>query len=141
VSKVKQITESQKEIVSTTKLSRQLKISRRSVGRILKIDLTLRPYLAKTNQTFGNSPEAVIEKRLQAALKFISIMESDPDFHRKIWFSDESHFNLDDSQVNRRKNPIWSDKQPNIYLPISAHPKRLTIWAAMHHSKEICSLF
>ncbi|GFT67779.1 uncharacterized protein TNCV_271681 [Trichonephila clavipes] len=53
-----------------------------------------------------------------------------PDFHKRILFSDEAHFWLND-YVNKQNCHIWSEANPQVYVETSLHPEKLTVWCAL----------
>ncbi|GFW94418.1 hypothetical protein TNCV_2701391 [Trichonephila clavipes] len=53
-----------------------------------------------------------------------------PDFHKRILFSDEAHFWLND-YVNKQNCRIWSEANPQVYVETPLHPEQLTVWCAL----------
>ncbi|GFU98764.1 uncharacterized protein TNCV_1214801 [Trichonephila clavipes] len=53
-----------------------------------------------------------------------------PDFHKRILFSDETHFWLN-GYVNKQNCRIWSEANPQVYVETSLHPEKLTVWCAL----------
>ncbi|GFT25621.1 hypothetical protein TNCV_1965351 [Trichonephila clavipes] len=53
-----------------------------------------------------------------------------PDFHKRILFSDEAHFWLNDF-VNKQNCRIWSEANPQVYVETPLHPEKLTVWCAL----------
>ncbi|GFX32703.1 hypothetical protein TNCV_888411 [Trichonephila clavipes] len=53
-----------------------------------------------------------------------------PDFHKRILFSDEAHFWLND-YVNKQDCRIWSEANPQVYVETPLHPEKLTVWCAL----------
>ncbi|GFU19635.1 putative DD41D transposase [Trichonephila clavipes] len=53
-----------------------------------------------------------------------------PDFHKRILFSDESHFWLN-GYVNKQNCRIWSEANPQVYVETPLHPEKLTVWCAL----------
>ncbi|GFS79797.1 hypothetical protein TNCV_749921 [Trichonephila clavipes] len=53
-----------------------------------------------------------------------------PDFHKRILFSDEAHFWLND-YVNEQNCRIWSEANPQVYVETPLHPEKLTVWCAL----------
>ncbi|GFY11319.1 hypothetical protein TNCV_4473021 [Trichonephila clavipes] len=53
-----------------------------------------------------------------------------PDFHKRILFSDETHFWLN-SYVNKQNCRIWSEVNPQVYVETPLHPEKLTVWCAL----------
>ncbi|GFW84636.1 uncharacterized protein TNCV_2596811 [Trichonephila clavipes] len=48
-----------------------------------------------------------------------------PDFHKRILFSDEAHFWLND-YVNKQNCRIWSKANPQVHVETPLHPEKLT---------------
>ncbi|GFT13652.1 uncharacterized protein TNCV_3831221 [Trichonephila clavipes] len=53
-----------------------------------------------------------------------------PDFHKRIFFSDEAHFWLN-GYVNKQNCRIWSEANPQVYVETPLHPEKLTVWCAL----------
>ncbi|GFV08364.1 hypothetical protein TNCV_327981 [Trichonephila clavipes] len=53
-----------------------------------------------------------------------------PDLHKRILFSDETHFWLN-GYVNKQKCRIWSEANPQVYVETPLHPEKLTVWCAL----------
>ncbi|GFV35761.1 hypothetical protein TNCV_913511 [Trichonephila clavipes] len=53
-----------------------------------------------------------------------------PDFHKRILFSDEAHFWLND-YVNKQNCRIWCEANPQLYVETPLHPEKLTVWCAL----------
>ncbi|GFU90442.1 hypothetical protein TNCV_3948721 [Trichonephila clavipes] len=53
-----------------------------------------------------------------------------PNFHKRILFSDEAHFWLND-YVNKQNCRIWSEANPQVYVETPLHPEKLTVWCAL----------
>ncbi|GFU99017.1 hypothetical protein TNCV_1421471 [Trichonephila clavipes] len=48
-----------------------------------------------------------------------------PDFHKRILFSDQTHFWLN-GYVNKQNCCIWSEANPQVYVKTPLHPEKLT---------------
>ncbi|GFY36621.1 uncharacterized protein TNCV_28251 [Trichonephila clavipes] len=53
-----------------------------------------------------------------------------PDFHKRIFFSDEAHFWLN-GYVNKQNCRIWREANPQVYVETLLHPEKLTVWCAL----------
>ncbi|GFS51252.1 hypothetical protein TNCV_3533291 [Trichonephila clavipes] len=77
---------------------------------------------------------AIHENDHQARRRFIEWAQNDiavvPDFHKRILFSDEAHFWLND-YVNKQNCRIWSEANPQVYVETPLHPEKLTVWCAL----------
>lgn len=49
------------------------------------------------------------------------------DFVKKIIFSDEAHFHLNE-YVNKQNCRIWGNKNPRAIMENEMHPQRVTVW-------------
>ncbi|GFX15290.1 uncharacterized protein TNCV_3302201 [Trichonephila clavipes] len=56
--------------------------------------------------------------------------ENNGRFHKRILFSDEAHFWLNDN-VNKQNCRIWSEANPQVYVETPLHPEKLTVWCAL----------
>ncbi|GFX60475.1 hypothetical protein TNCV_1181941 [Trichonephila clavipes] len=52
------------------------------------------------------------------------------DFHKRILFSDETHFWLN-GYLNKQSGRIWSEANPQVYVETPLHPEKLTVWCAL----------
>ncbi|GFW06288.1 uncharacterized protein TNCV_37621 [Trichonephila clavipes] len=70
----------------------------------------------------------------QARRRFVEWAQNEiavvPDFHKRILFSDEAHFWLND-YVNKQNCRIWSEANPRVYVETPLHPEKLTVWCAL----------
>ncbi|GFU93140.1 transposable element Tc3 transposase [Trichonephila clavipes] len=70
----------------------------------------------------------------QARHRFVQWAQNEiavvPDFHKRIFFSDEAHFWLN-GYVNKQNCRIWSEANPQLYVETPLHPEKLTVWCAL----------
>ncbi|GFV48560.1 DUF4817 domain-containing protein [Trichonephila clavipes] len=70
----------------------------------------------------------------QARRKFVKWAQNEivvvPDFHKRILFSDEAHFWLNDN-VNKQNYRIWSESNPQVFVETPLHSEKLTVWCAL----------
>ncbi|GFU79913.1 uncharacterized protein TNCV_577931 [Trichonephila clavipes] len=70
----------------------------------------------------------------QARRRFVKWAQNEiavaPDFHKRIFFSDEAHFGLN-GYVNKQNCHIWSEANPQVYVETPLHPEKLTVWCAL----------
>nr|XP_034195323.1 uncharacterized protein LOC117611486 [Osmia lignaria] len=57
-------------------------------------------------------------------------LDVDPNFHRKIIFSNEAHFWLD-GFVNKQNCRIWDDSNPQVIQQRPLYPKKITVWCGL----------
>ncbi|GFX84220.1 uncharacterized protein TNCV_3975671 [Trichonephila clavipes] len=77
---------------------------------------------------------AIHQNDHQARRRFVEWAQNEiavvPDFHKRILFSDEAHFWLND-YVNKQNCRIWSEDNPQVYVKTPLHPEKLTVWCAL----------
>ncbi|GFT96332.1 uncharacterized protein TNCV_2081871 [Trichonephila clavipes] len=77
---------------------------------------------------------AIHQNDHQARLRFVEWAQNEiavaPDFHKRIFFSDEAHFWLN-GYVNKQTCRIWSEANPQVYVETPLHPEKLTVWSAL----------
>ncbi|GFV02593.1 DUF4817 domain-containing protein [Trichonephila clavipes] len=77
---------------------------------------------------------AIHQNDHQARRRFVEWAQNEiavvPDFHKRILFSDEAHFWLND-YVNKQNCRIWSEANPQVYVETPLHPEKLTFWCAL----------
>ncbi|GFW50736.1 hypothetical protein TNCV_422001 [Trichonephila clavipes] len=77
---------------------------------------------------------AIHQNDHQAKRRFVEWAQNEiavvPDFHKRILFSDEAHFWLND-YVNKQNCRIWSEANPQGYVETPLHPEKLTVWCAL----------
>ncbi|GFX29835.1 uncharacterized protein TNCV_4749641 [Trichonephila clavipes] len=74
---------------------------------------------------------AIHQNDHQARRRFVEWAQNEiavvPDFHKRILFSDETHFWLN-GYVNKQNCRIWSEANPQVYVETPLHPEKLTVW-------------
>lgn len=60
----------------------------------------------------------------------LEMLEADPDFHKKIIFSDEAHFWLN-GFVNKQNCRYWSETNPQVVHERPLHPLKITVWCGL----------
>ncbi|GFU09237.1 uncharacterized protein TNCV_1122401 [Trichonephila clavipes] len=77
---------------------------------------------------------AIHQNDHQARRRFVEWAQNEiavvPDFHKRIFFSDEAHFWLN-GYVNKQNCRIWSEANPQVYVETPLHPEKLTVWCAL----------
>ncbi|GFX88953.1 uncharacterized protein TNCV_2852531 [Trichonephila clavipes] len=77
---------------------------------------------------------AIHQNDQQARRRFVEWAQNEiavvPDFHKRIFFSDEAHFWLN-GYVNKQNCRIWSEANPQVYVETPLHPEKLTVWCAL----------
>ena len=78
-------------------LNNELNVSYSSVRRILKFDLIFKNYIIQHSHILT---ERDMTSRVEMAEEFLARIETDPEWIRDVWFSNESHFHLS-GKVNK----------------------------------------
>ncbi|GFW23555.1 putative RNA-directed DNA polymerase from transposon BS [Trichonephila clavipes] len=77
---------------------------------------------------------AIHQNDHQARRRFVEWAQNEiavvPAFHKRILFSDETHFWLN-GYVNKQNCRIWSEANPQVYVETPLHPEKLTVWCAL----------
>ncbi|GFS73810.1 uncharacterized protein TNCV_1458491 [Trichonephila clavipes] len=77
---------------------------------------------------------AIHQNDHQARRRFVEWAQNEipvvPDFHKRIWFSDEAHFWLN-GYVNKQNCRIWSESNQQVYVETPLHPEKLTVWCTL----------
>ncbi|GFX50827.1 transposable element Tc3 transposase [Trichonephila clavipes] len=77
---------------------------------------------------------AIHQNDHQARRRFVEWAQNEiavvPDFHKRIWLSDEEHFWLN-GYVNKQNCRIWSEANLQVYVETALHPEKLTVWCAL----------
>ncbi|GFV13206.1 hypothetical protein TNCV_3655261 [Trichonephila clavipes] len=77
---------------------------------------------------------AIHQNDHQARRRFVEWAQNEiavvPDFNKRILFSDEAHFLLND-YVNKQNCRIWSEANPQVYLETPLHLEELIVWCAL----------
>lgn len=123
--------------VSIPRRAQQLGLSKSTLWRILRKDLGLRPYKIALTQELKQNDHLLRRRFSDWALQQLDI---DPDFHKKIIFSDEAHFWLN-GFVNKHNCRIWSENHPKEIHQKPLHPLKLTVWCAFHAGGVIGPFF
>lgn len=109
--------------MSTRKRSSVLHLSRRSLQRILNLDLKLHPYKLQLTQELKESD-------FGARLAFANEMLNRFSNFDNILFSDEAHFHIN-GFVNRQNCRYWNSENPKLKHQKPLHSPKVTVWAAI----------
>lgn len=115
---------------STRKLARKLKVSRRSVGCMLKRG-GYRPWKDQERQ---HLTEKTIQKRLHRCKGLLERCKDDG--YQNILFSDEKLFTIQQA-FNRQNDRIWSKRAPPKEKRVHQRemkPKSVMVWGAVGHN-------
>ena len=110
--------------LSIPRRSQQLGLSSTSTWRILRLDLGLHPYKIQLTQELKITDH---RQRREFADWVLEQLETDPDFGKKIIFSDEAHFSMN-GYVNTQNCRIWDDTNPHEIQERPMHPQKVTVW-------------
>ena len=109
---------------STRRRSQQVGIPRTTLRRILHKDLGMFAYKIQLVQELKPND---LPQRLRFAEWALNELNDDPNFARKIIFSDEAHFHLG-GYVNKQNCRIWGTDNPHVVVQKPMHPARVTVW-------------
>lgn len=109
---------------SIPRRAQELGLSQTSTWRILRRDLGLHPYKIQLTQELKVNDHR--QRRLFADWAS-ERLEEDPNFGRKIIFSDEAHFWMN-GYVNKQNCRIWDDANPHEVHQVAMHPQKVTVW-------------
>ncbi|GFW25675.1 uncharacterized protein TNCV_1309361 [Trichonephila clavipes] len=91
-------------------------------------------YLNSCQVIYSQFRLAIHQNDHQARRRFVEWAQNEiavvSDFHKRILFSDEAHFWLND-YVNKQNCRIWSEANPQVYAETPLHPEKLTVWCAL----------
>lgn len=125
------------ENLSVSRRSAELGLSPMTTWRILRHDLGLHPYKMVLAQELKPNDHRLRREFADWALEE---MEGDPDFHRKIIFSDEAHFWLN-GFVNKQNCRYWSAENPRVVHESPLYPQRVTVWCGLWYGGIIGPYF
>lgn len=109
---------------SIPRRAQELGLSQTSTWRILRRDLSLYPYKIQLTQELKVNDH---RQRRVFADWASQRLEEDPNFGRKIIFSDEAHFWMN-GYVNKHNCRIWDDANPHEVRQVVMHPQKVTVW-------------
>ena len=105
-----------------------LYLSQSTLWNILHKDLDMYPYKIQLVQELQPQDHGFRRSFVDWALENLA---ADPYFYRKIVFSDEAHFSLNEF-VNKQNCRIWSETNPKAFFETSMYPEKCTVWCALH---------
>lgn len=123
--------------VSLSKRSTQLELSKTSLWRILKKDLSLFRYKIQITQHLKDTDPPL---RLRYAQSVANKVTQDPNFWQKIVMSDEAQFTLYGS-VNRQNIRFWAAENPCVIHQQPLYDKKVTVWCGICSEKIIGPYF
>lgn len=111
---------------SVRRRSQELGLSYGTTWNILRHSLQLKAYKIQLTQELQPNDHQLRRDLADWAIKQIEV---DPDFHRKIIFSDEAHFWLN-GYVNKQNCRYWSEDNQYVITEKSYYPQKVTVWCA-----------
>jgi len=112
---------------SAHKHAQALRMSDRSVQRILRSDLSLHPYKLQVVNALSNRDR---EMHLQFCHQFVEILIENPDLPNKLLMSDEAHFHLHGT-INKQNVWYWSAANPHELHQCPTYDPKVTVWCAV----------
>ncbi|KZC08620.1 hypothetical protein WN55_11275 [Dufourea novaeangliae] len=122
---------------SIPRRSQELGICQTTLWRILLKDLHLHPYKIKLTQEL--KPLDHLQRRNFSDF-VLQKFEENPEFHKKIIFSDEAHFWLN-GFVNKQNMRYWTATNPHVLHETPLHPQKVSVWCGFHAGGVIGSYF
>lgn len=113
---------------SISRRSQELGLSQTTLWRILRKDLGLHPYKIKLTQELKPLDHL---KRRNFSDWALGKLHENPEFHRKIIFSDEAHFWLN-GFVNKQNMRYWTATNPHVLSETPLYPQKITVWCGFH---------
>jgi hypothetical protein len=104
-----------------------LRLSDRSVRRILHLDCKFHPYKIQVVQELK---ERDLVARTQYCREMLARMEDDEDFIHNLFMSDEAHFHLS-GFVNKQNFRYWAIENPKTMHEKPLHCEKVTVWCAL----------
>ncbi|GFT98231.1 hypothetical protein TNCV_790151 [Trichonephila clavipes] len=98
------------------------------------LNVAARPWNSSCQVIYSQFGLAIHQNDHQARRRFVEWAQNEiavaPDFHKRILFSDETHFWFN-GYVNKQNCRIWSEANPQVYVETPLHPEKLTVWCAL----------
>lgn len=114
-----------KKATSQANMAKDLGISRRSVGRIVKEHLNMKAYKFSKSQFLTDASKKKREDRSKQLLNRFSGND-----YQNILFTDEKMFTIEQF-VNKQNDRIYSKSQPNVSISRTGHPKSVMVFAGI----------
>lgn len=111
---------------SQRRVSNELGISRATLQRIMK-ELKFHPYKLQLTHELGPEDYGA---RLEFSLSQLRIIEQEPEFAKRILFSDEALFHLHGG-VNRHNCRYWSKTNPHYVQEKPIQSPKLIVWTGI----------
>lgn len=122
---------------SVRRLASQIGTTKTSVHRVVRNVLCLYPH--KTSM-FHALNEWDYANRLLFSEWLLSVIDEEPDFLNKIYWSNEAWFHLS-GHVNSQNSRTWSSENPHNFLESPLHCKKIGVWAAMSPNRIFFGFF
>ncbi|GFX47189.1 transposable element Tc3 transposase [Trichonephila clavipes] len=107
--------------------AQELDLCPSTLWKNLRKDLGLRAYKIQLVQELKPNDHQARRRFVEWAENEIAVV---PDFHKRILFSDETHFWLN-GYVNKQNCRNWREANPQVYVETPLHPEKLTVWCAL----------
>lgn len=117
--------------------SRQLQLPTTTVHRVLHKRLKLHAY--KVQLLHALQPDDR-PKRKSFAVDILSRIDDDPDFLKKVMFTDEACFHVS-GKVNRHNVRIWGSENPHFSMEMVRDSPKVNVWCGLLHDRVIGPFF
>src|ERR1700729_1872081 len=123
--------------LSIPRRAQELRIKQTTTWRILKEDLNLHPYKIVLTQELKP-----LDHRRRRAFSAWSLeqLETDPNFAKKIIFSDEAPFWLS-GYLNKQNCRFWCENNPQQIYEKPLYPLKVTVWCGLWYGGIIGPFF
>ena len=82
------------------------------------------------------------ESDIESRIEFTTWMRGHLEIVNKMWFSDESHFYLNNIENTRKQNcRCWGTEKPNFHYEKPLHDDKITVWVALSSAGVIGPFF
>lgn len=122
---------------SVRRLASQTGTPKTSVHRVVRNVLCLYPYKMSV---FHALNESDYDNRLLFSEWLLSVIDEEPDFLNRVYWSDEAWFHLS-GHVNSQNTRTWSSENPHKFIESPLHSKKIGVWAAMSPNRIFFCFF
>lgn len=123
--------------MSIRRMAQETRMSYKTVWNIVRKDLKMYPYKLQKGQELT---EHQMHERREFCKKMLNNIRNDPDYHRKIVFSDETS-KQSSSPRNSQNTRVLSKSQPHCYYVCKPRSRKVNAICAVNYSLGITGPF
>ena len=123
--------------VSLRAAEQQTGVSKSTIHRIFRQELRVFPYKLQIGTQLSNDDK---QARVQYAQYSLSKLAADPDFLKKVIYSDECSFSLS-GRVNKQNCRIWGTERPQEVYEVPQGARSVMVWCAISEKGVIGPYF